>query len=90
MEALAFVVGLSFGLSDTTTFNTQFSYVEALGPQAVADDIEDKVYKVHANIMWQPVKQMRMGWEVLWAQKEYTDGSDADAVRASFATYFFF
>jgi hypothetical protein len=90
MEALAFVVGLSFGLSDTTTFNTQFSYVEALGPQAVADNIEDKVYKVHANIMWQPVKQMRMGWEVLWAQKEYTDGSDADAVRASFATYFFF
>jgi hypothetical protein len=56
----------------------------------LAADIEDKVYKVHANIMWQPVKQMRMGWEVLWAQKEYTDGSDADAVRASFATYFFF
>jgi hypothetical protein len=65
--------------------------LKALGPQAAGrGDIEDKVYKVHANIMWQPVKQMRMGWEVLWAQKEYTDGSDADAVRASFATYFFF
>ncbi len=30
LEAIAFVVGLSFGLSETTTFNTQFSYFNAL------------------------------------------------------------
>ena len=91
LEALAFVVGLSFGLSETTTFNAMFSYAEALEEQDGGSD-EEKVYKVHANILWQPVKQMRMGWEVLWAHKEYEadEGEDEDGVRASFATWFFF
>ncbi|MEO1159289.1 MAG: hypothetical protein AAFW74_02390 [Pseudomonadota bacterium] len=91
LEALAFVVGLSFGLSETTTFNTMFSYVEALDDQVDDDGDEvEEVYKVHANILWQPVRQMRMGWEVIWAHKEFEDGSDEDGVRASFATWFFF
>lgn len=90
LEAIAFVVGLSFGLSETTTFNAMFSYAEALEDQADGDE-KDKIYKVHANILWQPVKQMRMGWEVIWAQSEFEDGSpDEDGVRASFATWFFF
>lgn len=88
LEALAFLVGLSFGLSETTTFNAMFSYVEALEEQAGNE--EEHVYKVHANILWQPVKQMRMGWEVLWAQKEFESGDEEDGVRASFATWFFF
>lgn len=88
LEALAFIVGLSFGLSETTSFNTQFSYVEALEEQA--GDEKDKLYKVHANIMWQPVKQMRMGWEVIWAHTEYEGGADYDGVRATFGTWFFF
>jgi len=100
LEALAFVVGLSFGLSETTTFNAMFSYAEALEEQDGVE--EEKVYKVHANIMWQPVKQMRMGWEVLWAHKEFENWNedagetaddaigDQDGVRASFATWFFF
>ncbi|MGI9514791.1 MAG: hypothetical protein ACR2OL_17985, partial [Anderseniella sp.] len=69
LEALAFVVGLSFGLSETTTFNAMFSYTEALEDQAGIE--EEQVYKVHANILWQPVKQMRMGWEVIWAKSEF-------------------
>jgi hypothetical protein len=36
LEAIAFTVGLSFGLSETTTFNTQFGYVNALAVQARA------------------------------------------------------
>ncbi len=88
LEALAFIVGLSFGLSETTSFNTQFSYVEALEDQVGNE--KDKIYKVHANIMWQPVKQMRMGWEVIWAHSEYENGDDYDGVRATFGTWFFF
>jgi hypothetical protein len=67
LEAIAFVVGLSFGLSETTTFNTQFSYVNALELQADGDD-KDKLWKVSANVLWQPVKQMRMGWEVNYGE----------------------
>jgi hypothetical protein len=32
LEAIAFTVGLSFGLSETTTFNAQFGYINALWP----------------------------------------------------------
>ncbi len=90
LEAIAFVVGLSFGLSETTTFNAMFSYAEALEDQPGVFQ-KDTIYKVHANILWQPVKQMRMGWEVIWAQSEFENGfDDEDGVRASFATWFFF
>ena len=95
LETLAFLVGLSFGLSETTSFNAMFSYVEALGTQDSVDDIET-AYKVQANILWQPVKQMRMGWEVIWARSEFqTIGEDIskgseDGVRATFGTWFFF
>ncbi len=89
LETLAFLVGLSFGLSETTSFNALFSYVEALGNQDEATDIE-KAYKVQANILWQPVKQMRMGWEVIWAETETQAGVSEDGVRATFGTWFFF
>jgi hypothetical protein len=89
LETLAFLVGLSFGLSETTSFNALFSYVEALEDQASDDDIET-AYKVQANILWQPVKQMRMGWEVIWAETETYDGDSEDGVRATFGTWFFF
>jgi len=97
LEAIAFLVGLSFGLSETTTFNAQFSYVEALedqplgGPWFDRTDPKDRVYKVHANVLWQPVKQMRMGWEVIWAQSHFQESGDTeDGVRATFGTWFFF
>ena len=89
LETLAFLVGLSFGLSETTSFNALFSYVEALEDQDEDTDIE-KAYKVQANILWQPVKQMRMGWEVIWAETETYDGDSEDGVRATFGTWFFF
>ncbi len=111
LEAWAFLVGLSFGLSETTSFNTMFSYVDALDDQPIggsrAHDTlinpKDRIYKVHANILWQPVKQMRMGWEVIWAQSHYQTISNEefdcgescgkssdDGVRATFGTWFFF
>jgi hypothetical protein len=89
LETLGFLVGLSFGLSDTTTFNTMFSYAENLDGNPRAGQL-DKAYVVHANVMWQPVKQMRMGWEVVWAEKDFDDGTTEDGVRATFGTWFFF
>jgi hypothetical protein len=90
LEAIAFTVGLSFGLSETTTFNAQFGYVNALWPFRPMADDKDKLYKVTANVMWQPVKQMRMGWEVNWGEYTLVDGTDEDGASAMFATWFFF
>ncbi len=89
LETLGFLVGLSFGLSDTTTFNTMFSYAENLDNNPIAGQL-DTAYVVHANVMWQPVKQMRMGWEVVWAEKDFDNGTTEDGVRATFGTWFFF
>ena len=33
----------------------------------------DNVATVHANILWQPVKQMRLGWEVMWGRENFVD-----------------
>jgi hypothetical protein len=89
LEAIAFTVGLSFGLSETTTFNAQFGYINALALQNDDDD-KDSLYKVTANVMWQPVKQMRMGWEVNWGEYTEVDGTTEDGASAMFATWFFF
>jgi hypothetical protein len=89
LEAIAFTVGLSFGLSETTTFNAQFGYINALALQNDDDD-KDSLYKVTANVMWQPVKQMRMGWEVNWGEYTRVNGTTEDGASALFATWFFF
>jgi hypothetical protein len=101
LEAIAFTVGLSFGLSETTTFNAQFGYINALAdsglcwlcmtaPDVTHPELKDKLYKVTANVMWQPVKQMRMGWEVNWGEYTRFDGTTEDGASALFATWFFF
>jgi hypothetical protein len=91
--------------SETTTFNAQFGYINALEEQdflgcastdpagaaaAASGDCKDKLYKVTANVMWQPVKQMRMGWEVNWGEYTRFDGTTEDGASALFATWFFF
>jgi hypothetical protein len=33
----------------------------------------DNVVTVHGNILWQPVKQLRLGWEAMWGRNELID-----------------
>ena len=69
MEAWAIQGGLSFGVNETTTFNVGAGYEDYLGE--VTTNWIDSAVTVHANIMWQPVKQMKLGWEVMWGQIDY-------------------
>jgi opacity protein-like surface antigen len=92
------LAGLSFGLTDTTTFNVQYgiSWMEN-----DLDFIEDHdsvlVQTVHANILWRPVQQMQLGWEVMWGQYDidsddnfFVGRKKDDAIRAQFGAWFFF
>jgi hypothetical protein len=79
MEAWALQGGLSFGINETTTFNVGAGYEEYLG--SLETNWVESAVTVHANIMWQPVKQMKLGWEVMWGEINYAgegqcDGSD--------------
>ncbi len=52
---------------------------------------------MHANILWRPVQQMQLGWEVMWGQYDIDSDDDFfvgddkdDAIRAQFGAWFFF
>jgi len=100
------LAGLSFGITDTTTFNVQYgitrlnndeSEVPLGGGFWSADHVTTQT--VHANILWRPVQQMQLGWEVMWGQYDF-DGGDFgfasspdrkdDAIRGQFGAWFFF
>lgn len=93
-EALGLMAGVSIPVTDTTTFNVVWDYLDALDGAArdtgAGTRIPDELHTIHANIMWQPVKQMRMGWEVIWAETKEYDGDSDDGIRATFGTWFFF
>jgi hypothetical protein len=90
-EAWGVFVGLSFNINDTTSFNVGWGF------DRVTDGVVDGVelgevdtMTVHANILWQPVSQMRLGWEVMWGQVDAQHGKKQDAARAQFGAWFFF
>jgi hypothetical protein len=98
-EAWGITAGLSFGITDTTTFNVQYgiTYMDNGAAFGTIDDLT--VQTVHANILWRPVQQMQLGWEVMWGEYDFDGGRFAnvrggrrsdDAWRAQFGAWFFF
>ena len=63
-ESWGMAAGLGFGINETTSFNVFGSYEEDLSSwtPASAFNVYDSAWTVGANIIWQPVKQMKMGW----------------------------
>ena len=91
LEQMAWLVGLSFGISETTTFNLQWSGFDNTGTSgAVGGIATDNYQKVTANILWQPVGQMRLGWEVNWDEYETEAGVEEDGFGVAFGAFFFF
>ena len=88
VETLGFSVGLSFNINDTTTFNTAFGYFDNLNN--VGPGTENTAMSVHANILWKPVSQMQMGWEVMWGEEKLVGGGKRHDIRAQFGTWFYF
>jgi opacity protein-like surface antigen len=92
------LAGLSFGITDTTTFNVQYGISVMDNDLEFIEDHNDVlVQTVHANILWRPVQQMQLGWEVMWGQYDIDSDDDFfvgkdkdDAIRAQFGAWFFF
>jgi hypothetical protein len=69
------MAGLSFGLTDTTTFNVQYGISRMQNEWSgwwAPDHVTTQT--VHANILWRPVQQMQLGWEVMWGQYDFDGG----------------
>jgi opacity protein-like surface antigen len=97
-EGWGLLAGLSFGLTDTTTFNVQYG-ISWLNNEVDFIEGHDSVFvhTVHANVLWRPVQQMQLGWEVMWGQYDIDSNDDFfvgreqdDAIRAQFGAWFFF
>jgi hypothetical protein len=103
-EVLGLMAGVSVPVTDTMTFNVVWDYLDAQDGAARGfrnaagqfGRIHDEMHTVHANVMWQPVKQMRMGWEVMYMWADDTDRRVAAAgvkdnyAQIQWATWFFF
>ncbi|MGE0212347.1 MAG: hypothetical protein AB7S41_11680 [Parvibaculaceae bacterium] len=91
--------GFIFNVSDTTTVNVGagWSHLEN-GTKGLEGIDSVDVYSAHGNVLWQPVKQMRLGWEVMYGKYKFDAGAGFngaaqkkdDDVRAQFGAWFFF
>lgn len=92
-ESWGISAGIEFAMSETVKTNIIWGYSDTLETAATTangGNLLDDVTTVHANIMWRPARQMRLGWEVMWGRNEYFTGLSNDAVRSQFAAWFFF
>lgn len=85
--------GVSFNINETTTFNAIWGYTRQFHVGNVGGS--KYTHTVHANIMWRPVKQMRLGWEVMWGKSRNLNNLPAtqltnSTIRGAFGAWFFF
>jgi len=71
--AFGVTAGLTFNVNDTTSINIEGGYAQNIDAEENELLRVDNVYTVHGNILWQPVKQMRLGWEVMWGRENFVD-----------------
>ena len=72
-DAFGVTAGLTFNVNDTTSINIEGGYAQNIDAEDNVLLTVDNVWTVHGNILWQPVKQMRLGWEAMWGRNEYID-----------------
>ena len=65
--------GLTFNVNDTTSINLEAGYAKNIDADQNELLTVDNVVTAHGNILWQPVKQLRLGWEAMWGRNELID-----------------
>jgi hypothetical protein len=80
---------VNIGLTDTVDFNGAYGRIDFRSGDTEFEQT-DWIQTAHANIWWQPVRQMKMGFEGMWAERKVDGVGKFDAARLQFATMFFF
>ena len=80
---------VNVGLTDTISFNGAYGRIDFRSGDTEFDQT-DWIQTVHANVWWQPVEQMRMGFEGMWAERKVEGEGKTDAARLQYAAQFFF
>jgi hypothetical protein len=103
MRGYGVTVGLTFNVNEITSINLEGGYAENLNADDGVIPLAESVWTVHGNLLWQPVKQVRLGWEVMWGKEDFHevnnrcvivgDGGDdcaVDSLRFQMGTWFYF
>jgi len=72
-RAWGITAGLTYKVNEITAINIAGGYAQNIDAEDNPLLIVDNVWTVHGNILWQPVKQMRLGWEVMWGRENFVD-----------------
>ncbi|WP_342641890.1 porin [Rhodoligotrophos ferricapiens] len=104
ISALGLFAGVGIPVTDTTSVNIgwgmarpdrgDIKHAAILG--APANHLNREVMSIHGNIIWNPVNELRLGWEIIYAEREYYDAADTgrvrrgDNIRGQFGAWFFF
>src|SRR5262249_24592571 len=65
--------GQTFNVNDTTSINLEAGYAKNIDAEENELLTVDNVVTAHGNILWQPVKQLRVGWEAMWGRNDLID-----------------
>ena len=93
-------VAAAFDVTDTTTITVAWGWDHMHNHFKSLEGIDAvNVMTVHANVLWQPVSQMRLGWELMWGQYDFDAGpgfqtnvvgKNRHDFRAQFGSWFYF
>jgi len=70
--------------------NLALGYSHSNLPSYASQELTRDVFSAHANVVWNPVPQLNIGLEYLYAMRELQDGRDGDLNRVVFSTRFNF
>jgi len=94
LEAWGMHASLTFAVNETTSVGVFGGYeeiLEAAAPTGVAATDYKDSWVVGGNIIWKPVKQMQMGWEINYGEAESYDGTTkTEALQGVWGTTFYF
>jgi hypothetical protein len=103
MRGYGVTAGLTFNVNETTSINVEGGYAENLNADEGFIPLPENVWTAHGNLLWQPVKQMRLGWEVMWGREDFrkennrcvmvgAGGDDCaeDSLRFQMGSWFYF
>jgi hypothetical protein len=70
--------------------NLTYGHVSADNPASVPSDALESTTYASANFVWNPFKQLTLGVEYLWGQRENVDGASGNSNRLLFSSRFDF
>lgn len=89
VEAYSLLASLTADLTETSNITVAYGRVDFAEGDTLAGQ-NRSFQNVYVTWLWRPVRQMQLGAEVNWGERDILGGGRDDAVRLGFASWFYF